>query len=387
MTNQAHAQGIPALAPIRADVAVIGASGRVGRRVLELVETRRAAAEQAGVDVRVVAAASSRACLIARDGLSVPHVAGQLESAAAFSRQVIDDALLRLPPRLILVDCTASAEVAARYPRWLGAGIDIVTPNKLGPSAERPVARAIAAAQARSGAVLRDSTVVGAQLPLLPALRELREAGDRVERFEAVLSGTLSYVLGRVQQGEALSVAVRQAVDCGYAEPDPARDLSGEDAARKLVILLRALGEDIELADVERVPLVEPDLLGADDPAKLLASLAEIDELWRARAAIADARHERWVYRASFEHGRARIGPERVAVDHALARLAPCENALVLHSAYYCAAPLFISGPGAGVDLTAAGVYADLLAVARRHAPAEARLPVARANASVEAAA
>jgi len=384
MTSEAHAQGIPTLAPIRADVAVIGATGRVGRRVLELIETRRAATGNAGVDLRVVAAASSRACVIARDGLSVPRVVAQLQGAAAFARHVIDDALLRLPPPLILVDCTASAEVASRYPRWLGAGIDIVTPNKLGPSAERPVARAIAAAQARSGAVLRDSTVVGAQLPLLPTLRELHEAGDRIERFEAVLSGTLSYVLGRAQQGEALSVAVRQAIACGYAEPDPTRDLSGEDAARKLVILLRALGQDVELADIERVPLVEPEWLAEGDPVKVIAGLAEIDELWRARTAIADARRERWVYRASFEHGRARIAPERVGVDHAFARLAPCENALILHSAYYSAAPLFISGPGAGIDLTAAGVYADILAVARRYAQTR---QAAFASAAVEAAA
>jgi homoserine dehydrogenase len=135
------------------------------------------------------------------------------------------------------------------------------------------------------------------------------------------------------------------------------------------------------------VPLVEPDLLAAHDPAKLIASLAGIDELWRARAAIADARRERWVYRASFAQGRARIAPERVSADHAFARLAPCENALSLHSAYYCAAPLFISGPGAGVDLTAAGVYADVLVVARRHAPVESRSLAVRASAAVEVAA
>jgi aspartokinase/homoserine dehydrogenase 1 len=248
----------------------------------------------------------------------------------------------------------------------------VVTPNKCGPSADRPLARAITAAQAATGAVLHDATTVGAQLPLLQTLRDLRAAGDEVERFEAVLSGTLSYVLGNVQAGAALSTAVSDAVAQGYAEPHPACDLSGEDAARKLVILLRALGHDIELRDVERVPLVDAALLEERDSGRLLAGLQAADETWRARAAIADSRRERWIYRASFDRagaapGRARVAPERVALEHPLARLAPCENALILHSAFYRAAPLTIAGPGAGIDLTAAGVFADVLAVAQRH--------------------
>jgi homoserine dehydrogenase len=219
---------------------------------------------------------------------------------------------------------------------------------------------------------LFDATTVGAQLPLLSTLRELQRAGDRVERFEAVLSGTLSYVLGRVQHGEALSQAVRGAVAEGYAEPHPARDLSGEDAARKLVILLRALGHKIELADIECVPLVDAALLAEPDPVRLLTSLAAADETWRARAAIAQARQERWVYRASFsrnglDRATVRLAPERVPLDHPLAQLAPCENKLVLHSDFYRAAPLSVSGPGAGIDLTAAGVLGDLQLAVQRH--------------------
>jgi len=355
----------PAAAPV--NVAVIGASGRIGRRLLELV-----AAGNCALPLRIVAVANSRNWLVARDGLRPAHALERLAAASA-SAADFADGLARLPRPLIVVDCSASADIASRYPQWLAAGIDVVTPNKFGPSADRPLARAIAAAQAASGAVLRDSTTVGAQLPILNTLRDLHAAGDHVERFEAVLSGTLSYVLGNVQRGAALSHAVRDALVQGYAEPHPARDLSGEDATRKLVILLRALGRDIELGDVERVPLVDAALLDEPDPARFLSGLETADETWRARAAIADARRERWVYRATFDHadgerGRARVAPERVALDHPLARLAPCENALILHSAYYRAAPLHIAGPGAGIDLTAAGVFADLLAAARRYA-------------------
>lgn len=350
------------------DLAIIGATGRVGRRVLELIERRAVAAAQLGVELRIVAAANSHAYLVARGGLPANEIASRLAGGVHLPRQGFESALLHLSPRLVIVDCTASSDIAAQYPQWLGAGIDIVTPNKKGPSADVALTSAIAEAQAKSGARLRASTTVGAQLPLLNTLGELQLAGDRVERFEAVLSGTLSYVLGRIQQGESLSAAVRQAIDSGYAEPNPACDLSGEDAARKLVIVLRTLGLNVELADIERTPLIDAQLLSGNGE-QLLQKLAAVDELWRARVAIAEARHERWIYRATFERAgadafSARIAPERVPSDHPLARLAPCENALILHSACYSAAPLTIAGPGAGVDLTAAGVYADLVAAA-----------------------
>jgi len=354
--------------PATIDIAIVGATGRVGRRLLELIDARRAVLQQrGGLRLRIVAAANSTRWLHVPDHIAAARIPDLLAAASPPPDAL---ALTRSPAHpQILVDCSASAEIAALYPRWLGAGIDVVTPNKIGSSADRPLAHAIAAAQSAGGTQLHDNTTVGAQLPLLSTLRDLHRAGDRIERFEAVLSGTLSYVLGRLQQGTALSTAVSEAVQNGYAEPHPARDLSGEDAARKLVILLRALGHDVELGDIECVPLVEAALLDSVDAAGLLARLESADAGWRARVALADVRRERWVYRASFENGRARIAPERLAQTHAFARLAPCENALILHSDFYRAAPLTIAGPGAGIDLTAAGVFTDLVAAAQRSIP------------------
>jgi len=354
LTNAAHGRAAAV------NLVLIGATGRVGRRVLELIAARDAAPQ-----LRIVAAANSRAWIVAPDGLAAAHIAARLDSAAAAPAEAFAAAVARLPRPLIVIDCTASAAVAARYPGWLAAGIEVVTPNKFGPSADRPLRDAISAAQTATGTLVRDSATVGAHLPLLGTLRELRQAGDDVESFEAVLSGTLSFVLGRVQQGAALSGAVQDAVALGFAEPNPARDLSGEDAARKLVIMLRALGHDVAFADIERVPLVEAALLDGVEVRRLPAALAEADELWRARAAIADARHERWIYRCTFASGHARVAPERVAAEHVLAKLAPCENALILRSRYYSAAPLTIAGPGAGIDLTATAVLADVLDAAR----------------------
>jgi homoserine dehydrogenase len=336
-------------------IAVIGATGRIGARVVELIQTRPREWSTCGLRPRIVFAANSRASITDMDGLAPSSLASELCVGAAwpdFGDLAVD----------VVVDCTASEKIAARYAEWLAQGIHVVTPNKIASSADYTFQTDILAAEARTGAQLRDSTTVGAQLPLLATLAELRRAGDRVERFEAVLSGTLSYVLGSVQTGTPLSQSIGEAVSLGYAEPDPACDLSGIDAARKLVILLRAAGIDIELGDVERTPLLD-----VAEGSWLDAALA-VDEIWRARAALAQARHEKWIYRASFEDGRARIAPERVPLDHPLARLAPCENAIVLHSELYKAAPLTIAGPGAGIALTAAGVFADLLAVAETHA-------------------
>lgn len=352
------------------NVALIGASGRVGRQVLALI-----AAHNVGKRLRLVAAVNSRTRLITPAGLDPLDAAERLETASPASGESLVASFAGLPRPLVIVDCTASAQIAALYPRWFDAGIDIVTPSKLASSGERGLVAAIAAACAKSGACLRDSAAVGAQLPLLSTLRELYQAGDRIERFEAVLSGTLSFVLGRLEHGDALSTAVRDAVTLGYAEPHPAVDFSGQDAARKVVILLRACGRDIELDEVETVPLIEDGALAESDPQRLLAGLQSFDELWRARVAVAQARRERWIYRASFDGSRARVAPERVGAEHALAKLAPCENALILHSRYYCVAPLTITGPGAGVELTAAAVFAELLDVAQRRLPTTVKLP------------
>lgn len=355
--------GWPARRELR--IAAIGATGRIGTRVRELVETRSREWSALGLEPRVVFAANSRACVVDLDGLTAETLPARLREDAIwpdFCDIGVD----------VVLDCTASDAIASRYSEWLARGIHVVTPNKIAASADYEVQAALANATTRSGAQLRDSTTVGAQLPLLATLGELRRAGDRIERLQAVLSGTLSYVLGSVQGGKSLSQSIGEAVALGYAEPNPACDLSGLDAARKLVILLRTAGVDIELDDVERVALLDVAHDGWFD-----AALA-VDETWRARAAIAQARHETWIYRASYEHGRARIAPERVPLDHPLARLAPCENAIVLHSELYSAAPLTISGPGAGVALTAAGVFADLLAVAERcRAPVESRAAAA----------
>lgn len=360
-------------------VALVGAGGRVARRVRELLAERGQALAARGLVLEIVAVAGSRRALVDPGGLALDAVDDALETAPAATIDAWSHDLLALPLRpLVLVDCTASADVAARYPDWLAAGIDVVTPSKHGPAADAVLAQAIATARAGSGAHFLHETAVGAQLPLLRTLRELREAGDAVNALEAVLSGTLSFVLARVRDGVAFSAAVREAVRLGYAEPHPATDLAGTDAARKLVILLRALGVAIDRADIDCVPLVDAATLAEPDPTRLLDRLGALDAHWRSAAAEAAAAGECWVYRARHAGGTTRLAPERVPLADPLARLAPCENAVRLSSRYYRDAPLTIAGPGAGIDLTAAGVFADLVDVATRRTPARVAREVLR---------
>ncbi|MBX3690608.1 hypothetical protein [Dokdonella sp.] len=357
--------------PAGVHVALVGASGRVARRVRELLAEQEAALAARGQCIGVVAVTTSCKAVIAAEGMALGSIDARIAGAAAADIDDWSHDLLALPLRpLVLVDCTASAEVAARYPEWLAAGIDVVTPSKHGPAADAVLARTIATATAGSGAHFLYETSVGAQLPLLRTLRELHSAGDVVESLEAVLSGTLSFVLARVREGTAFSAAVREAVRIGYAEPHPGIDLAGIDAARKLVILLRALGIAVDLADIDCTPLVDPAVLAETDASRLLDKLAALDAHWRAAAELAAAAGECWIYRARYADGVACLRPERVPLGDPLGRLAACENALRLRSRYYRDAPLTIAGPGAGIDLTAAGVFADLLDVAARHFPA-----------------
>jgi len=212
---------------------------------------------------------------------------------------------------------------------------------------------------------------VGAALPVLGTISDLRRAGDRLLGVSAVLSGTLSFVLHRVEAGVPFSAAVREAYERGYTEPHPAEDLSGEDVARKLLILLREAGFGIEREDILGEPLV-PDLPIEPDPERFLAALEPFDADWAGRAARARERGERLLYLASFDGTVPRVGIAALPADHPVARGGPGESVIVYRTERYSDLPLTISGPGAGPEVTATGVMSDLLRAAahrRQHLP------------------
>lgn len=265
-------------------------------------------------------------------------------------------------PHAMIIDCTASAEVARHYPRWLAEGIHVVTPNKHGGSA--PLAQYLATRAACTRAHWRYEATVGAGLPVIGTLRDLIDTGDEVHAIEGILSGTLSYLFQRYDGSRPFSELVLEARSRGFTEPDPREDLSGMDVARKLVILAREWGREIELEDVALEGLV-PDPLARLERDAFLERIHELDALLADRIHGARGRGKVLRFVARVDAEGARVGLAELDQDHAFAHLKPTDNVIQFTTRRYCDNPLVVQGPGAGTAVTAAGVFADLLRIAQ----------------------
>jgi homoserine dehydrogenase len=287
------------------------------------------------------------------DGIGVAASLGQVANA------------FRSRGARIVVDATASDEVAARHARWLEQGIHVVTACKLGQGTSLARWRGIRNACARGDARYGDSATVGAGLPLLRSLRELQAGGDRILAIAGVLSGSLAWLFDRYDGMRPFSGFVREARAAGYTEPDPREDLSGEDVRRKLLILARSAGVELEHDAVEVESLLSPRLaaLPRDEVDSALESLdAPLRE--RFAAAYRDGRKLRYVARLD-EDGRARVGLEALAAGEALLGGSGSDNRVAIRSDRYRRQPLLVQGPGAGAAITAAALLDDVLWIAR----------------------
>ncbi|HVD91387.1 MAG TPA: bifunctional aspartate kinase/homoserine dehydrogenase I [Vicinamibacterales bacterium] len=353
------------LSPHTMSIGVIG-PGSVGSAFLDQL------ASQAGrlrrdfmLDLRVRGIATSRKMVLADTAVPIARWRESLETGVApdieqFTKHV-DAAHL---PHAVIVDCSASFEVARHYPRWLSAGIHIVTPNKQAGSADLAFYRTLAAARRAGGAHYLYEATVGAGLPIIQTLRDLRETGDRIQRIEGLLSGTLSYLFNVWDGEQPFSALVRDAKAQGFTEPDPRDDLSGMDVARKLTILAREMGLDLELGDVELEGLV-PASLQSGDAETFLARVPEIDEAMRERFMSARARNHvlRYVGRLDADTRRATVGLVELDRSHLFANISLTDNVVSFTTSRYDRNPLVVRGPGAGPAVTAGGVFADLLRV------------------------
>jgi len=267
-------------------------------------------------------------------------------------------------PHAVIVDCTASAAIARHYPEWLAAGIHVVTPNKQAGSADMAFYRTLAAARRAGGSHYLYEATVGAGLPIIQTVRDLRETGDRIQSIEGVLSGTLSYLFNVWDGEQPFSALVLDAKAQGFTEPDPRDDLSGTDVARKLIILAREMGLDLELADVELEGLV-PESLRSATAEEFLARVPEADAAMRERFEAARSRGKvlRYVGRLDAGSRRATVGLMEVDRSHVLANMSLTDNMVAFTTSRYNRNPLVVRGPGAGPAVTAGGVFADLLRV------------------------
>lgn len=265
----------------------------------------------------------------------------------------------------IVVDATASDSVAARYARWLGRGVHVVTANKLGNGATQARADAIATAIAATGARYGDSATVGAGLPLLHSLRALVAGGDRIHRIEGVLSGSLAWLFNNFDGTRAFSWLIGDALQRGYTEPDPRVDLSGEDVRRKLMILARAAGIVLRDEDVQVDSLLALAAVAAHEAAPD-RSWSELDAplSQRLREARRAGQALRFLGRVD-AHG-ASVGLFALQAQDPLMAGSGSDNCVAIYSDRYAEQPLLIQGPGAGAEVTAAALLDDVLRAVQR---------------------
>lgn len=354
------------LSPHTLSIGLVG-PGTVGGVLLDQLASQvERLRRELNVDLRVRAIASSRGMALAEGSIDLAHwrdfLSGPLEPTdlERFTRHVAAEHL----PHRVIIDCTADAGVAARYRDWLASGLHVVTPNKKANSGPLAAYRALREARRLSGAHYLYEATVGAGLPVIMTLRDLRETGDEIRQIEGIFSGTLAYLFNVFDGSTPFSEIVRRAKSLGYTEPDPRDDLSGTDVARKLIILGREMGLELELADVEVESLVPEPLRGCD-AEEFLARLPEFDERMAAvqRDAAAAGGVLRYVGRLRAD-GRATVRLERLEAGHPFAHIALTDNVVRFVTARYCDNPLIVQGPGAGPAVTAGGVFGDLLRLA-----------------------
>jgi bifunctional aspartokinase / homoserine dehydrogenase 1 len=328
---------------------------------------------QHDINVRLVGLGGSQGALFDAKGLDPARAVEKL-SAAARNGGVRASALTLLPelarlPNPVLVDCTASPGMEELYTAAFAQGINVVSANKQPLALPRGQRDALHATARRHYRVYLYETTVGAALPVIETLKNLVRTGDRVVRIEGAFSGTLGFLCERLTAGEPLSAAVRRAKELGYTEPHPRDDLSGLDVARKALILARELGLSLDLADVALEPFVGAEYLKVDDPEAFLRQLSAADAAMAARVAALKAEGKLLRYLACIEPQgdgvKVKVAPVGVDASHPAAGLRGAEGFVAFHTERYSQYPLVVRGAGAGGDVTAAGVLADILRLAQ----------------------
>ena len=348
-------------------IGIIG-PGNVGQVLLKQMSTELPRLKaQFNLDLRVRAIAGSMRMLLSDRAIDLTRWREDFDSLsvpldwALFTNHVHAEHL----PHAVVVDCSASEEVAARYVEWLGGGVHVVTPNKKAPSGPLSTYDQLHEVRRRHNTRFLYETTVGAALPILGTLRDLRETGDEIRSIEGIFSGTLAYLFNVFDGSKPFSTIVREARDAGYTEPDPRDDLSGLDVARKLIILGREMGMRLEMRDLQVESLI-PAGLEAGTPDDFLRALLAHDAIMAERWSRANAAEQvlRYVGRLDRRAGTATVRLESLPRRHPFANINLTDNIVRYASARYSENPLVVQGPGAGPVVTAAGVFADILRLA-----------------------
>ncbi len=263
---------------------------------------------------------------------------------------------------VVFIDSTGSAEIAALYPQLLKNKIHVVTPSKLANTQSQETFDMLHHAAAQNGVQFLYETNVGAGLPLIYAIKNLQYTGDKIIELSGVVSGTMTYLFSELDNGKRFSESVLQARALGYAEPDPRDDLSGEDVARKFLILARICGLQIERDELDVESLI-PEELKSVDSVTFLEELHKYDDEWSRKLQTAAKAGHTLRYTGKLKEGKIKVGVEVVSKSSSIGQLTGTNNILSIKSRRYFDQPLIIQGPGAGKEVTAAGILADVLSI------------------------
>ncbi|HET8866101.1 MAG TPA: hypothetical protein VFM80_10425 [Gracilimonas sp.] len=265
---------------------------------------------------------------------------------------------------LILVDATGSEAVARIYGELLENGIHVTTPSKRANTFEQEYFDRLTEASNASLAAYRFETTVGAGLPIISTIQTLLNSGDEITKISGVASGTMTFLFTQLQNGVAFSEAVRKAKGEGYSEPDPRDDLSGEDVARKFLILARTTGYNFERDQIRVDTLVPEDLISLSTE-DFLQKIPKYDAHWKSRNAQAMVNNHKLRYVGEFTPEGISVGVKEVKADSPLGNMKGTDNLLQIYTKRYADSPVVIQGPGAGRDVTAAGVLGDIIDIGR----------------------
>ncbi|HDL5700069.1 TPA: bifunctional aspartate kinase/homoserine dehydrogenase I [Mannheimia haemolytica] len=344
------------------DMFLVGVGG-VGSELIEQVKQQKEFLAKKDIEIRVCALANSDKMLLNENGLNLDNWKEDLEKAIQPSDFDVLLSFIKFHHVVnpVFVDCTSAQSVANLYARALKEGFHVVTPNKKANTSGYDYYLEMRENARQSQHKFLYETNVGAGLPVIENLQNLLAAGDEVEKFEGILSGSLSFIFGKLEEGLTLSQATLIAKEKGFTEPDPRDDLSGADVARKLLILARETGLPLEFEDIEIEGVLPKGFSEGMSRDEFLQALPSLDEEFSKRVEAAKAESKVLRYVGSITGDKCRVAIEAVDENHPLYKVKDGENALAFLTRYYNPIPLLLRGYGAGNSVTAAGIFADIL--------------------------
>ena len=339
--------------------------GTVGGRLIEQIRSQyNELMQRSGLKLNVVGIASSKAGIYSRDGIDLENYRELLKQSEPSNCERLRDEVIGMNIfNSVFVDCTASKEVAALYQTFLEHNISVVAANKIAASSDYDNYARLKRTARDRGVWFRYETNVGAGLPIIGTINDLRNSGDKILKIEAVLSGTLNFIFNEITADTPFSETVHRAKEQGYSEPDPRIDLSGTDVIRKLVILTREAGYQIDLPDVEK-HLFVPDEYFKGSVEDFWKKLPALDAGFEERRKQLEAEGKRWRFVATMEGGKTSVSLKEVSRSHPFYTLEGSNNIVLLTTERYKEYPMQIQGYGAGASVTAAGVFANIMSIA-----------------------